>query len=253
MGGLGHYLEREGLATTQISLIRLHTEKIKPPRALWVPFDLGRPLGAPNDPVFQTRVLMAALKLLEAPSGPVLEDFPDEAPTSEDYSGPVACPLPINASGEQLEGVERLRAEFLSEAAQMGVWYEIARDKRQRTSVGASGLDPRTISEFLAACLQGGPFSNPRPEIPLASLIKLAVEDLKTYYFEAAAAQPGRSNPNIKQLNDWFWGRTAAGSVFIELQRVFRQSADPDLRFLAERLLVPMSQAGRLSTGKGQK
>jgi len=253
VGGLGHYLEREGLATTQISLIRLHTEKIKPPRALWVPFDLGRPLGAPNDPGFQTRVLMAALKLLEAPSGPVLEDFPDEAPASEDYSGPVACPLPINASGEQLVGIDRLRADFLSETAQMGVWYEIARKKRQRTSVGASGLDPRTISEFLAACLQGGPPPNPRPEIPTASMVKLAVEDLKAYYFEAAAAQPGRSNPDIKQLNDWFWGRTAAGGVFMELHQILRQSADPDLRFLAERLLVPMSQAGRLASGKGQK
>ena len=34
MGGLAHTLEDEGIATTQISLIRLHTEKIKPPRAL---------------------------------------------------------------------------------------------------------------------------------------------------------------------------------------------------------------------------
>jgi len=241
------------LATTQISLIRLHTEKIKPPRALWVPFDLGRPLGVPNDPDFQTRVLTAALKLLEAPSGPVLEEFPDEAPASEDYGGPLACPLPINTSGEQLEGLERLRAEFLSETLQMNVWYEIARNKRQRTSVGASGLEPRTVSEFLAACLEGCPRPNPRPEIPPASMVKLAIEDLKAYYFEAAAAQPGQSKPDIKRLNDWFWGQTAAGNVFIELQRVFRQSADPDLRFLAERLLVPMSQAGRLAIKQGEK
>ena len=59
MGGLGHYLEREGLATAQISLIRVHTEKIRPPRALWVPFELGRPLGTPDEPDFQTRVLRA--------------------------------------------------------------------------------------------------------------------------------------------------------------------------------------------------
>ncbi len=75
MGGLAHYLEEEGVATTQISLIREHTEIIKPPRALWVPFELGRPLGLPDDPALQTRVLVAALKLLEAERGPVLEDF----------------------------------------------------------------------------------------------------------------------------------------------------------------------------------
>jgi hypothetical protein len=42
---------------------------------LWVPFELGRPLGLPDDPALQTRVLVAALKLLEAEKGPVLEDF----------------------------------------------------------------------------------------------------------------------------------------------------------------------------------
>ena len=68
MGALAHYLEAEGVPTTQVSLIREHTETINPPRALWVPFELGRPLGAPEDPGLQRRVLMAALNLLEAQS-----------------------------------------------------------------------------------------------------------------------------------------------------------------------------------------
>ncbi|SVE14489.1 uncharacterized protein METZ01_LOCUS467343, partial [marine metagenome] len=81
VGGLAHYLEEEGLATTQISLIRPQTENTKPPRALWVPFELGRPMGAPNDPEFQKKVLRAALELLDRDDGPVLiEDFSGEAP-----------------------------------------------------------------------------------------------------------------------------------------------------------------------------
>ncbi len=92
MGALAHYLESEGIPTTQISLIREHTETIRPPRALWVPFELGRPLGAPENPAFQRRVLLSALELLEAIQGPVLADFPDEAP--EDIAG----------SGEGQEG-----------------------------------------------------------------------------------------------------------------------------------------------------
>jgi hypothetical protein len=55
VGGLAHFIEREGIPTTQISLIRIHTEQIKPPRALSVPFELGRPFGAPNEPAFQRR------------------------------------------------------------------------------------------------------------------------------------------------------------------------------------------------------
>ena len=76
MSALGHYLEERGLATAAISLIRPQTENTKPPRALWVPFELGRPFGPPSDPAFQRRVVLAALRLLEREDGPVLiEDF----------------------------------------------------------------------------------------------------------------------------------------------------------------------------------
>jgi hypothetical protein len=81
VSALGHYLEEEGLATVSISLIRPQTENTRPPRALWVPFELGRPFGPPIDPVFQRRVLLTALRLLERTDGPVLlQDFPDDDP-----------------------------------------------------------------------------------------------------------------------------------------------------------------------------
>ena len=90
MGGLAHYIEDEGVATTGISLVHVNTEELRPPRFLWVPFELGRPFGAPNEPVFQTRVLSAALALLERRDGPpILESFPDDPPNggSVDVTG----------------------------------------------------------------------------------------------------------------------------------------------------------------------
>ena len=69
MSAVGHYLEDEGIPTVGISLVREHSEKIRPPRALWVPFMLGRPLGAPDAPDFQRRVLRAALELLGGRGG----------------------------------------------------------------------------------------------------------------------------------------------------------------------------------------
>ncbi len=64
-----------------ISLIRAQTENTKPPRALWVPFELGRPFGPPSDTAFQKRVILAALRLLERERGPVIiEDFPEDDP-----------------------------------------------------------------------------------------------------------------------------------------------------------------------------
>ena len=82
---LSRALERAGLVTVGITLVREHTEKVKPPRALWVPFPYGRPLGAPNDPELQLGVIRAALDLYSAPGGPVLADFlqPDENSTGD--------------------------------------------------------------------------------------------------------------------------------------------------------------------------
>ena len=65
MSALGHYIEEEGIATVAIALVRPQAERTRPPRALWVPFELGRPFGPPNDPAFQKQVILAALRLLE--------------------------------------------------------------------------------------------------------------------------------------------------------------------------------------------
>src|SRR5207247_2406950 len=42
-------------------MVREHTEKVKPPRALFVPFPFGHALGRANDPELQHRVLRAAV------------------------------------------------------------------------------------------------------------------------------------------------------------------------------------------------
>ena len=57
-------LERQGISTVVIQLLRLATEKVRPPRALCVPFRHGYPLDSPNDPAKQMAVLKAALSLL---------------------------------------------------------------------------------------------------------------------------------------------------------------------------------------------
>jgi hypothetical protein len=70
-------LERRGIATVAIQLLREVAERVRPPRALFVPFPHGRPLDAPGEPTRQHAVIEAALRLLEDPSlkPPVLTDF----------------------------------------------------------------------------------------------------------------------------------------------------------------------------------
>ena len=90
---LARALEAGGVATTTISMVREHTEKTKPPRALFVPFPFGCAMGRPNDPELQHQVLRAALDLLAEPAGPVLRDFPDDAEPGDQP------PAPVQASG----------------------------------------------------------------------------------------------------------------------------------------------------------
>ena len=70
-------LEREGVATVTLQLLRVAAERVGPPRALLVPFRHGYPLGAPKDAKLQLEVIEAALALLEHAESnrPLLEEF----------------------------------------------------------------------------------------------------------------------------------------------------------------------------------
>jgi hypothetical protein len=75
IGLIAAEIERHGIPTTSITLLKEVTAIIKPPRALFVPFKLGFPLGEPNNPELQNSVINAALALLQENNVPVLRDF----------------------------------------------------------------------------------------------------------------------------------------------------------------------------------
>lgn len=242
MGALGHYLEAEGLATASISLIRLHTEKIQPPRALWVSFPLGRPFGVPEDPDFQKRVLQALLALFAMTSGPVLADFPEDAPSSasdDDLTG-MACPLPFNPPQG---GEETLEAAVAREIRELQPWYDLAQERRRRTTFGAAGLSIDEVTQVLFGWLSEPPrvpeVSDRSPE----DLLKLAAEDLKAFYFEAIAGQPQPLSG--RQLTDWFWGETAAAKLFVGLRERCLKDSMPARQQIGQNLLVPRDQWSR--------
>jgi hypothetical protein len=68
-------LERVGITTVSVTLLREITSVIKPPRALFVPFPLGFPLGTPNDAAQQHRVIAAALDLLPLNDVPLISNY----------------------------------------------------------------------------------------------------------------------------------------------------------------------------------
>ena len=244
MSALAHYLEAEGVPAVAISLIRLHTEKVRPPRALWVPFELGRPLGAPNEPTFQTRVIAAALGLLEAASGPVvLQDFPEDDPTAvdvPDWRPPfdLAAGMPDLADGAAL--VRALRHEVLAIAP----FHERFVAANGRTTIGLSGLTIDQCAARLAASLSGAPPDSRDPAVSPVQFLRWAVDDLKAYYLEAMSTDGAM--PSSRQMQAWFWDRTLAARLIIALRRQLLASEDKRSQAVGRMNLVPGAQVLRL-------
>lgn len=66
-------LEARGIATVSITVLPEITRRLMPPRALAVPYGLGDPLGAANDPALQRKIIDAGFGLLTRTDVPVLE------------------------------------------------------------------------------------------------------------------------------------------------------------------------------------
>ncbi len=233
MGALGHYLEREGIPTAQISLIREQTAAIKPPRALWVPFMLGRPFGAPSEPDFQRKVLRHLLSLFDHAAGPVLEDFPEDAPALAEQESGFACPVsfaaPKVAAGALAQGM-------FGEIAQLAPWYDLARKRRGRTTVGVHGGTVDQAARHIALYLDAKPPA-PNAGVSTGMAVKRACDDIKAYYYEAAAAQPGNLAP--KAIEQWFWGETVAAQALLAIRDICLASDDPSLKPLGKLSLIP--------------
>jgi len=79
VGLIQSVVERSGIPTVSVTVLREITERVAPPRALFVDRPLGYPLGAPNDRVVQRRLIVTALSLLESEEErPFVKEYADE-------------------------------------------------------------------------------------------------------------------------------------------------------------------------------
>jgi hypothetical protein len=232
---MAHMLEERGLATTVLASVLPQVEKTRPPRAVFVPFMLGRPLGEPNDAAFQRRVLMQALSLLERTDGPViLEHFPDDNASwfdRPDWAPSVALPSP-GTYPNPAAWEAAFRAELLTV---LPVW-ERFETRFGRTTVGLSGQPPKAWPAFATAFLDGA-----LPTVPLHDTAALALrflsDDLKALYGEAV--QGDGPPPSARQIDRWFWRETVAGQLLIALRGVALESENNALKTVGGRFFVP--------------
>jgi hypothetical protein len=213
--------------------VREHTAAISPPRALWVPFILGRPFGVPGDAAFQRRVLLAALRLLEATAGPVLADYAEDAPRpAAAESEGMACPV----SFERAIDASDLGAALAREIGELAPWHDLAVKRRERTTTGLSRMTMDEAAQFINTYLKSSPAPN-LDGMSAGETLKIICDDIRAYYYEAAAAQPG--NPDAQAVLHWFWHDTAAGRAFLALQKICVASGDKSLQVLGGNSLVP--------------
>jgi hypothetical protein len=242
--GLAHYLEREGVPTTLIGAIRDHVTLLRPPRAVVVPFELGRPFGAPNAADFQRRVLSAALALLERTDGPILVDFPDEPPAPpadlERWTPPPDPSGPAHAPRDPGELMAAAHSEIARFRPLRERWV---REHGGRQFDRLTGLDPDRIVALLVAYAHDQSIVNPLPQYGLDRTIKFAADDLKHFYYQAALSRPGRITD--LELDDWLFGGTLSGEILLRLRAALMGANDPDLRRFGETSFVPSHQAHR--------
>ena len=227
MSVLSQYIERPvedggaGIATVQISLIWPVTEKIRPPRALWVPFPFGRPLGPPNRPEVQLDVLRQTLGLVDQPAAPVLVDYPDDIEDDFALEEVWSCPVSF-PNVEPTNELESLIAQLRTEAQLLMPWFDEGLRARGRTTVGTSGKDADSIPEMLgimaAFGLDAGMTVSEGYAHPMPQLLRYISADVRAFYTEAAISKPGAGFPSPEELEEWFFLQTVAGDVFYQVR-----------------------------------
>ena len=221
-------LEGYGIATALVSLVSSQSEPASPPRVLWVPFELGRPMGAPLEPEFQASVLgelidMFAL-LRPADGGSVLREFVRDAPASQPRRG---------WQGPDLSGAASLAAEVTALADVHTQFVRVA----GRSTVGLSGLTVLQAAEFVASFEQGGTVPVPLVGVSLLVQFRFAVDDLKAFYLEAASA--GDAGICAVQLQDWLWNQTRLGGLLRAYRAGSLDGADKRRELVGGKFLVP--------------
>ena len=170
----------------------------------------------------------------------MLEDFPDETPgPAADQEG-WACPVSLGPALEDASVESDPLAALRQEIDRLRPWYELTVEKRGRTTVGISEVEIDDLAEYLVAFIGDADTAPPRTDIPRPHILKLAADDLKAYYFEAATAQPGDATDKI--LADWYYGETTISTVLRAVNETCRNSGDEALIMMSDRRIFPIHQ-----------
>ena len=232
---LAHFFESSGFSTVLVGFVKEHIQAIKPPRALWLDFPMGRPLGKPNDPEYQKKIIRSAFDLFNESSGPVLRDFPDVIPVKDGRMG-YALPVDLVINKKDIGNIDLLVEEVKAEIKNLGPEYKKALSFRERTTVGASEMMISDYIDYISLFVKGEIPKSPRKGIGPVPLLKLVVEDLQAYYTETITFRD--KIDDFEKIGTWFWEETKAGRLILCLESVSLRSENRVLRQIVDMSLI---------------
>ena len=232
MGTLASVLEHAGFATVALSSIRGQIETTSPPRALHCDFPLGRPLGKPNEPEFQRKVITSAFSLLEEPTGPVLVDYPISI--VDDADTPLSCPIPPADTSD--------RNPAAAEALGLLPAWRRTQETYGRSTVGkvVTAEQVPDMLDLFGKIADGQSWEDVGfPGDPT----KIAA-DIKNYYEEAAISLADTA-PSARSAESWFVKETLGGQTIQEARIKMKEA---DVNFYFWYYLLPMTQHHEIDT-----
>jgi hypothetical protein len=212
---LAHVFEAAGLRTVVLASNRPVAETMRPPRSLYCEFPLGRPLGLPNDAVFQRDVLERALGLISTETEPCIVDHPT---VIAEASEALACSLPPRFHPDLHPAID--------EANGIRKAYDRALKQRGSSSVGRV-VDADGVGDVLAAFARIADGTNwLEADLPGGDPIN-SVHDVRTYYEQAALELVDGPTPGGRAAEAWFYETTEAGSTILDARRAMRTAEAP--------------------------
>ena len=140
------------------------------------------------------------------------------------------------ANGDAESLASRLEAEILLLQGAHRRWME----QHGRSTVGLTGLAINDCARYVADWLRGKAPPSPRDGFSAPLILRFAVDDLKAFCLEAAAA--GTAEPSSRQLTDWLWNETATGAAIHALREMLQAHEDDRLRLIVSNFIVPAAR-----------
>lgn len=206
MSTLAHIFEAAGLATVALGSIRQQIETTAPPRGLWCDFPLGRPLGEPNNPEFQHRVLEHAFELLQA-TGPVFEEY--DVSIHDDVEEMLACPMPPRHDPDAHPAIDEARG--------IRPAYDRAIEKYGNRVGAGRVVDVDDIADAIAAFIKVADGTDWK-EAGIPGIPSRVSQDIRGYYETAALALSDHA-PSAWAGTRWFLDQTEAGKVVMNARQ----------------------------------